>query len=432
MTSRPSESNTNQSSRRSFMKTASLSVASGALLTAASPVHAAGTDTLRVGLIGSGGRGSGAAKQALMADQNVKLVAIADMFPERVASCLRSLTADSEIASKIDVPKERQFLGFDAYQQLLASDVDVVLLTTPPHFRPIHLKAAIEAGKHVFAEKPVAVDGPGVRSVLESCAQAKQKNLSVVSGLCLRYDAGFQETIERIHDGQIGDVHTLFADDYRGSIWVKDRQPDWTDMHWQMHNWYYFTWLSGDFNVEQHVHYLDVSAWVMNKYPVKAIGMGGRQVRTGEMYGNIYDHHGVVYEYEDGSRVVSNCRQQSGCKNSMRAFAMGSAGSALISEKGLEIQGKQNWSFQGPAKNMYQVEHDRLFESIRSAKPRNDGDYMAYSTLMAIQGRMATYTGQEVTWDQALHSKQDLSPAAYQWGDAPEVTVAMPGVTKVI
>lgn len=432
MQSKPGHSVTNGSSRRRFMKTASLSVTSGAILAAGHPVHAAGSDTLKLGLIGSGGRGTGAAKQALMADQNVKLVTIADMFPERVSSCLRSLSADSDVAAKVDVPKERQFLGFEAYRDVLDSDVDVVLLTTPPHFRPIHLKAAIEAGKHVFAEKPVAVDGPGVRSVLKSCALAKQKNLSVVSGLCLRYDAGFQETIQRIHDREIGDVHTLFADDYRGPIWVKERKPDWSDMHWQMHNWYYFTWLSGDFNVEQHVHYLDVCAWVMNKYPVKAIGMGGRQVRTGEMFGNIYDHHSVIYEYDDGSRVVSNCRQQSGCKNSMRAFAMGTAGSALISERGLEIEGRQKWSFKGPVKNMYQVEHDRLFESIRSGKPRNDGEYMSYSTLMAIQGRMATYTGQEITWDQALNSKLDLSPAAYQWGDAPEVTIAMPGVTKVI
>lgn len=427
----PSSDLAAQSSRRSFMKAASLSVASGAVLAATPTVHAAGNETLKVGLVGCGGRGTGAAKQALMADNNVKLTVVADMFPTRLASCLRSLSTDGDVAAKVDVPKENQFLGFDAYLKVIASDVDVVLLATPPHFRPMHLKAAIDAGKHVFAEKPVAVDAPGVRSVLESCELARQKNLSVVSGLCIRYDAGFQETVQRIHDGAIGKVQTVFADDYRGPIWVKTRQPDWSDMHWQMHNWYYFTWLSGDFNVEQHVHYLDVSAWVLNKYPVRAIGMGGRQVRTEEMFGNIYDHHSVTYEYDDGSRVISNCRQQSGCKNSMRAVAMGTSGTALLSEKVLEIQGNQAWSFEGAAKNMYQVEHDRLFESIRSGKPRNDGQYMAKSTLMAILGRMATYTGQEVTWDQALQSKQDLSPEAYQWGDAPEVVIAKPGITKV-
>ena len=203
------------------------------------------------------------------------------------------------------MPPERQFVGFDAYKQLIASGVDVVLLATPPHFRPAHLKAAVEAGVHVFAEKPVAVDAPGVRSVLATCEEAKKKRLSIVSGLCLRYSYGFQEVVKRIHDGQIGKVTTLYANDYRGGIWVKQRQPDWTDMHWQIRNWYYFTWLCGDFNVEQHVHFLDVCAWAMgDRYPAKAIGMGGRQQRTGPEYGNIYDHHSVVYEYDDGARLV--------------------------------------------------------------------------------------------------------------------------------
>ncbi|HUG68210.1 MAG TPA: Gfo/Idh/MocA family oxidoreductase, partial [Pirellulaceae bacterium] len=279
-------------SRRHFMKTtATLAGGAMAVGTLAAPpaVHAAGDDMLKVGLIGCGGRGSGAAKQALLADRNVKLIAMGDAFEDRLISSLKSLSVDEELARKIDVPPDRQFVGFDAYKQVLATDVDVVLLTTPPQFRPMHLKAAVEAGKHIFAEKPVAVDAPGVRSVLEACAEAKRKQLSVVSGLCLRYDAGFRETVSRLHDGAIGDIHTLMANDYRGKIWVKPRQADWTDMHWQMRNWYYFTWLSGDFNVEQHVHYLDVCAWIMNGYPAKAIGMGGRQVRTDAVYGNIYD-----------------------------------------------------------------------------------------------------------------------------------------------
>ena len=249
-----------------------------------------------------------------------------DAFDDRLQSSLMSLSAVKEIAGKIDVPPEQQFTGFDAYKGVIAADVDVVLLTTPPQFRPIHLKAAIDAGKHVFAEKPVAVDAPGVRSVLETCAEAKRKNLSVVSGLCIRYDGGFRETVKRLHDGAIGDIHTLIANDYRGSIWVKPREEGWTDMHWQMRNWYYFTWLSGDFNVEQHVHYLDVCAWVMGGYPVKAVGMGGREVRTDPMYGNIYDHHSVTYEYDNGARLFSNCRQQSGCKNEMASYALGSKG----------------------------------------------------------------------------------------------------------
>lgn len=429
---RPNADNT--TTRRHFIKnTATLAGGALAVSKLASPlaVHAAGDDVLKVGLIGCGGRGSGAAKQALLADKNVKLIAMADAFEDRLALSMKTLLAGEEVAAKIDVPAEHQFVGFDAYQQLLATDVDVVLLTTPPQFRPMHLKAAVEAGKHVFAEKPVAVDAPGVRSVLETCAEAKRKQLSVVSGLCLRYDAGFREMVCRLHDGAIGDIHTLMANDYRGTIWVKPRQTDWTDMHWQMRNWYYFTWLSGDFNVEQHVHYLDVCAWIMNGYPTKAIGMGGRQVRTDAMYGNIYDHHSVTYEYENGTRIFSNTRQQAGCRNDSAAYARGSAGSAHVSERRLAITTESTWEFKDKVKNMYQVEHDELFAGIRQGQPLNNGEYMAKSTLLAIMGRMATYTGQEVTWEQAMNSKQDLSPKQYAWGSAPEVEIAIPGITKL-
>ncbi len=324
---RTTELNFTGPNRRRFVAaTIGAATMGGAPLATMMPVHAAGSDLLKVGLIGCGGRGSGAALQALKADANVKLTAMGDAFEDRIQISLQSLSRNQDVAGKIDVPRERQFVGFDAYQQVIASDVDVVLLTTPPHFRPSHLKAAIEAGKHVFAEKPVAVDAPGVRSVLETCAEAKRKRLSVVSGLCLRSDAGFRETVQRLHDGAIGEIHTMMANDYRGPIWVKPRKPEWTDMHWQMQNWYYFTWLSGDFNVEQHVHNLDVCAWVMGGYPSKAVGMGGRQVRTEEMYGNIYDHHSVTYEYDDGRRIFSNCRQQRGCMNEIRAAAQGSRG----------------------------------------------------------------------------------------------------------
>ncbi len=239
-------------SRRQFIGSSAVATALGAV----PHVHAAGSDVLRVGLIGCGGRGTGAASQALRADPAVKLVALGEAFEDRLEQSLDTLTKDKEIAAKIDVPPERRFVGFDAYKQVIAS-VDVVLLCTPPHFRPIHLKAAVEAGKHVFAEKPVAVDAPGVRSVLATCEQAKAKNLSIVSGLGMRYNKGLRETVRRIHDGAIGDVLVLQANDYRGPIWVKPRQSDWSDMVWQMRNWYYFTWLSGDFNVEQHVHLLE-------------------------------------------------------------------------------------------------------------------------------------------------------------------------------
>jgi len=385
---------------------------------------------LRIGLIGCGGRGSGAAVQALNADSNAKLTAMGDAFDDRLQSSLTGLLHAGDVADRVDVPPERQFVGFDAYRQVLASGVDVVLLATPPQFRPLHLRAAIEAGKHVFAEKPVAVDAPGVRSVLKTCAQAEKKKLSVVSGLCLRYDAGFMETVRRLHDGEVGDIHTLVANDYRGPIWVKHRQSDWTDMHWQMRNWYYFTWLSGDFNVEQHVHMLDVCAWIVEDYPSKAVGMGGRQARTGPEYGNIYDHHSVTYTYGNGSRLFSNCRQQRGCHTDMGVYLQGSKGSADVTESRLRIRGEQPWRFRGKVKNMYQVEHDKLFASIRRGQPINNGTYMAKSTLLAIMGRMATYTGQEITWEQAMHSEEDLTPAHYGWGPAPEVKIAIPGVTK--
>ncbi|MGY8769574.1 MAG: Gfo/Idh/MocA family protein [Pirellulales bacterium] len=417
--------------RRQFMQTTA-SLAAASTLVMPGSVHAAGSDVLKVGLIGCGGRGSGAAKQALLADKNVKLTVMADAFEDRLQSSLNTLSEVEEVAGKIDVPKERQFIGFDAYKQVMASDVDVVLLTTPPHFRPLHLKAAIRANKHVFAEKPVAVDAPGVRSVIETCAEAKRKNLSVVSGLCIRYDAGFRETVKRLHDGALGDIHTMMANDYRGPIWVKPRQDDWTDMHWQMRNWYYFTWLSGDFNVEQHVHYLDVCSWVLDGYPKKAIGMGGRQVRTDAKYGNIYDHHSVTYEYENGTRVFSNCRQQANCKNDISCHAFGAKGYASVSERLLEIRNESKWTHRDPVKNMYQVEHDELFAGIRSGNSLNNGEYMAKSTLLAIMGRMATYTGQEVTWDQAMNSTEDLSPNQYAWGSAPEYPIAVPGVTKIL
>ncbi len=426
--------NSSGPSRREFLKSATGIAVSGGAASLVSPamIHASGSEILRVGLIGCGGRGTSAANQALLADPQVQLTAMGDLFEDRLERSLKTLSRTKTLLKKINVPAERQFVGFDAYKEVIASGVDVVLLATPPHFRPIHLKAAIDAGKHVFAEKPVAVDAPGVRSVLASCREAKRKGLAVVSGLCLRYDGGFRETIGRLQSGAIGEIHTLLANDYRGGIWVKTRQPDWTDMHWQTRNWYYFTWLSGDFNVEQHVHYLDVCAWIMDGYPVKAIGMGGRQVRTDAIYGNIYDHHSVTYEYENGARIISHCRQQPRCKNQTAALIQGSKGSAEVSERRLEIVGDSTWRFTKDVKNLYQVEHDELFASIRRGEPINNGDYMAKSTLMAIMGRMATYTGQEVTWEQAMNSRQDLSPEAYEWGPAPKIEIAIPGVTKLI
>jgi predicted dehydrogenase len=410
-------------------------LAASAAIAAAPHLHAAGDDLLKVGLIGCGGRGTGAAVEALRADKNVKLVAMADAFEDRINDSLAALRKKTDVIAKVDVKPDARFVGFDAYKEVIAR-CDVVLLTTPPHFRPLHFKAAVEAGKHVFAEKPVAVDAPGVRSVLETCELAKKKNLSVVSGLCIRYDKGFREAVARVHGGEIGEPVTLLANDYRSGRWAKVREKEWTDMTYQMRNWYNFTWLSGDFNVEQHVHFLDVCAWVMrDKYPTKAVGMGGRTILAGTEYGNIYDHFSVVYEYPDGQRLISNCRQQPKCKNDMSAHVLGTKGRALLSEKdgGLWLKGATDWTFKGPNNNLYQQEHDELFASIRSGKPINNGEYMAHSTLLAIMGRMAAYTGQEITWEKALNSKEDLTPPKYDWNvPLPDPPIALPGVTKFV
>ena len=417
-------------SRREFLK-ASAAVAT-TIGAAAAHAQTSPGDTLRIGLIGCGGRGTGAAAQALAADPSVKLVAMADAFGDRLQTSLTTLKKQQAIASKLDVPEKNQFIGFDAYKKVIEMS-DVVLLATPPHFRPMHIEAAVAAGKHIFAEKPIAVDAPGVRAVLAACETASRKDLAVVSGLATRYSNGHRETMKRLHDGAIGQIRAIQVNDFRGPIWVKPRQPGWTDMQYHMHNWYYFTWLSGDFNVEQHIHLLDQCAWIMrDEYPVRAYGTGGRQVRTGPEYGNIYDHHAVTYEYADGARLFATCRQMAGCMSEITTRVMGSQGIASLSQRGLEIQGSERWAYRGERNVAQQTEHDELFASIRKGKPINNGDYMSKSTLMAIMGRMATYTGQAVTWEQALLSRENLAPARYDWdAKPPESPIAIPGVTKV-
>jgi predicted dehydrogenase len=419
--------------RRGFLKSATATATTWAMARGA---YAGGSDVLRVGLIGCGGRGTGAASQALQADPNVKLFAMADAFADRISESLERLRKNEKLAGKIDVSPERQFEGFDAYKNVI-SCCDVVLLCTPPGFRPLHLRAAVAAGRHVFCEKPVAVDAPGVRSVLETCALAQKKKLSVVSGLCLRYDNRFRATVARLRDGAIGEPLVLQANDLRGPIWVKPRKPEWSDMTWQMRNWYYFTWLSGDFNVEQHVHFLDVCAWVMgDAYPSKAVGSGGRQARTSPEFGHIYDHFAIAYEYANGARLFSHCRQQAGCQGDMSVHVIGTKGRVEFSERArgpaIHTPGKE-WHFEGAENDMFQTEHDELFASIRSAAPINNGDYMAKSTLLAIMGRIAAYTGKMVTWDQVLNSKEDLTPSAYRWDlPLPVPPVAVPGRTRFV
>jgi predicted dehydrogenase len=428
---KPSQFRPSDPTRRRFLQ--SSAAAAGTLAAAGRlSAHIGGSDTLRIGLIGCGGRGTGAAENALAADSNVRLVAMADAFPDKIEKSLAQIRRDfGDNAAKIDVPPERRFSGFDAYQHLIDC-VDVVLLCTPPGFRPMHLKAAVEAGKQIFCEKPMAVDGPGVRSVVESAQRAKEKNLNLVSGFCYRYDPPKRETVRRIHDGAIGDVVAIQANYLSGPIWHVERTPSMSDMEWQMRNWYYFTWLSGDHIVEQHVHNLDKAAWVLkDAYPVAATGLGGRQVRTDPKFGHIFDHHSVVFEYANGVKLFSYCRQIKGCAQDVSDHIFGTQGSSELMKH--TIEGPHKWSYRGDLPDMYQVEHNELFAAIRSGKTLNDGSFMARSTLMAILGRMATYTGRRVTWEQALNSKENLMPEKLDMAmSLPMPPVAMPGITKVV
>ena len=413
--------------RRAFLKTSAAAVAAAPVL--APGAFAAPGGPLRVGLVGCGGRGTGAASEALQADPNVKLVAMCDVFMDRLQESLNNLSAKRVLAGKIDVPDERKFTDFDGYKKLLEC-VDVVLLCTPPGFRPQHLRDAILAGKHVFCEKPVAVDAPGVRSVIETAKIAKEKNLSLCSGFCYRYEQGKRETVKRIHDGAIGDVAAMHITYLTSPLWFrKERDKCGSEMEYQMRNWYYYTWLSGDFIVEQHCHNMDKAAWVFKgDMPVACTGVGGRQVRTDPKYGNIYDHFAVTFDYKNGARLFSACRQMAQCHGDVNDYVMGTGGTAHLMRHTVSPAKGAMWSFEGESKSMYQVEHDELFAGIRSGKLINDGEAAAYSTLMAIMARQAAYTGKKITWKDMLDSTEDLSPKAYAWGDNPVPAVATPGV----
>jgi myo-inositol 2-dehydrogenase / D-chiro-inositol 1-dehydrogenase len=431
--------NTNMNStRREFLKTSAL--IGGALMGPAilpGKLYGAGNDApLKIGLIGCGGRGTGAAGQALKADKNVALTAMGDVFPEQIKSSLAALQNDEP--ARVQVDDAHRFVGLDAYQKVIDSGVDVVLLTTPPGFRPMHLKAAVAAGKHIFCEKPVATDAPGVRSVLESVEAAKQKNLALVAGLCWRYNLAERALFERIHNGELGKVRAIYSKYYTGTVKpmppAGSRPSGMGDLEWQLRNWYNFGWLSGDGLVEQAVHAVDWMCWAMKDVPpVKAIAVGGRQIPSDG--GNIFDHFEVNYEYADGTLGFLGCRQQGGCANDNTATILGTEGEGH--EMGFAsmpyIKGKTEWRYKGPRPNMYDVEHEELFASIRSGNPINDGMRMTYSTLAGIMGRMAAYTGQEITWDMAMNSQESIAPAVIAWdAPAPVAPMAMPGKTKFI
>ncbi|HEY5914622.1 MAG TPA: Gfo/Idh/MocA family oxidoreductase [Verrucomicrobiae bacterium] len=430
----PSET---RQSRRDFLKASALvgtALAAPAILPGGVFAQSNG-GTLRVGLIGCGGRGTGAASQAMNADKNVVLTAMGDAFQNQLQNSLRSL--QQQHSARVKVTPETSFVGLDAYKKVI-ENVDVVLLATPPGFRPVHLKAAIDAGKHVFCEKPMATDAPGLRSVIASAQAAKDKNLSLVAGFCWRYDAPRREFYKRIHDGAIGQIRAVYATYYAGPVKpmppASERPAEMGDLEWQMHNWYNFGWLSGDGYVEQACHSVDKVAWALkDQPPIKAVAVGGRMVPNNQ--GNIFDHMFVVYEFPDDVRAFLGQRQVGNTYTDNSDYLMGSDGVGRSGWQAPYVKGKQTWRYRpsGEQIDMYQREHNELFASIRNGKPMNDGQWMAQSTMMGLMGRMAAYTGQEITWEQAMNSQEKLVPDELDWKMKLDIApMAMPGTTKFV
>ena len=387
----------------------------GGGLSVARGAHVYGSDEIRIGLVGCGGRGTGAAVHALNTVKKddikpngpVKLVAMADVFADRIQGAYRSMR--SKHPDLVDVPQKRRFAGFDAYKNVLECDIDLIILATPPGFRPMHFEAAVKAGKHVFMEKPCATDAPGVRRLLAANEGAKSKNLMVAVGLQRHHEKKYQETIARLRDGAIGDIICTRVYWNGGGVWVRPREESQTELEYQMRNWYYFNWLCGDHIVEQHIHNLDVSNWLMDGHPVECNGMGGRQVRTGKEHGEIYDHHFCEYVYANGTKMFSQCRHIRGCWNNVSEHAHGTKGSADISgSKIYDPRRELVWRSTGGGGG-HQEEHYDLFAALRRGEIYNEGDYGATSTMTAILGRLATYSGKVIKWDDAIQSNIALA-----------------------
>ncbi|MDI9864825.1 MULTISPECIES: Gfo/Idh/MocA family protein [Bacteroidota] len=433
--------------RRDFVKSTSLitgSLIAAPFLSEASMFNSLVDDTIKVALIGCGGRGTGAAIQALSTKQNVKLVAMADAFQDRLDNCYKEITGDDfeNLKSKIDVPADRRFVGFDAYLKAIPL-ADVVILTTPPGFRPLHFEAAVNAGKHIFMEKPVATDPAGVQRVLAAAEKAKAKKLNVVVGLQRHYQTSYRELMKRLQDGMVGDIVSASAWWNNDGVWVNPRKAGQTEMEYQMRNWYYFNWLCGDHITEQHIHNIDVINWVKNSYPVKARGTGGREVRKGKDYGEIFDHHIVEFEYADGTILNSQCRHIKGTWAKVDELVVGTKGKIMFDAGHItDYKGNTLFKHNGSKDpNPYQVEHDELFEAIAKGQYKfADAENGAKSTMTSILGRMATYSGQVITWDKAINSGLDLAPKTFAWdADMPLkpdanglYPVAIPGKTKFV
>ena len=420
--------------RRDFLKAAGAAAITGfpAIISAQTV-----TNAIKIGLVGCGGRGTGAASQALKADDYSELVAVADIDQAQIDKSLANLKRNQKIASRVKVEQPKQFLGLNAYQQVIAAGPDVVLLATPPGFRPTHLAACIGGGKHVFCEKPVSTDAPGIRWVLQTVDKAKENNLCLVAGFCWRYNNMIQDTFKQMEDGAIGKLVSYYATYYTNPVKpmppASERPAGMSDVEWQIRHWYNFVWLCGDSLVEQAVHSVDKVAWAMHDQPpVSCVGIGGRAIPAEG--GNIFDHFEVNYLYPNGVRAFVANRQIVGCYNENSDYILGSDGTVTIGRGPIpRIEGKTNWTWNGERYDMYQREHDILFAAIRRNQPVNDGKRLATSTMLAIMGRMAAYTGQQITWDQAMNSQEKLFPEHLDWNGTLAVPPrAEPGITKFI
>ena len=433
-----------QTSRREFIKTTGAAAIGGAVASSLlfpGKSLAANDGILKVGLVGCGGRGSGAAKDALLAEPNVRLVALGDAFSDKLRSGRDNLKKDLEVGDKVQVDDDKCFVGLDAYRKVIDSGIDVVLLASPPAFRPFHIKYAVEKNKHIFSEKPICTDAFGYRSVMETVAESRKKNLALTAGFCWRSHLAQRAAYEKILGGEIGEVRTIYGTYNTGEARAPIVDPNFSLLEAQLRSWMHFTWLSGDHIVEQAIHNVDLMNWAKgNRMPTKCVGHGGRQIRPDNMVGHIFDHFSVVYDWDDGSKGFLFCRQQAGCASDNTETIYGTKGTAKImlfqgNPYILDEKGQRIWKYDGPTPNMYHVEHQELFASIRAGKPRNDGEWLANSSMMGVMGRMAGYSGQEVTWDEAINSQEKLVPdeADIVWDKAPPVPpLAMPGRSKFV
>lgn len=413
-----SSNHNDQKSRRKFLETSAKVAGTGALLSAL-PIplsaYAGAVGEIKVALVGCGGRGTGAAAQAIEADPDVRLVAMADVFADRLEESFKNLSTKYEGKGKVLVREESKFSDFDGYKKAIDM-ADVVILTTPPGFRPLHFEYAVKQGKHVFMEKPVATDVAGIKRVLEAGKMARQKKLNVVVGLQRHYQKNYREVETLLQNGSIGDIVSGQVYWNSAGVWVRPRKPAHTELEYQMLNWYYFTWICGDHILEQHIHNIDVANWYIGSRPVSAQGMGGRETRKGKDHGHIFDHHFVEFVYPDGQVISSQCRHQRGCMNRVEEVFQTTKGSIKVNSgnssliKGYDGQSILDYKGQNDI-NPYQQEHNELFAAIKAGEHRLDNtEYGAESTMTAILGRMATYSGQQITWDEAMASNLKLVP----------------------